>query len=87
MIDTIHRIETPEGIELTVHPAGPVARGLALAIDILIRTAIMAAVMAGALSLGQMGIGLALVIFFLTASISRLKVSGSRSANTGMRFS
>lgn len=39
-LDTLYTVETPEGIELTLRPAGVVARSLAYAIDFLIRAAI-----------------------------------------------
>lgn len=38
LIDTISGYETPEGIELTLRPAGPFSRGLAWAIDMSIRS-------------------------------------------------
>ena len=37
MLDTTRRVATPEGIELTLHLAGPVPRAIAWAIDLAIR--------------------------------------------------
>lgn len=59
------RLETPEGIDLEIQPAGPVARGLALAIDATI-TSVVTTVSAISLSmLGEAGIGLYLVLYFV----------------------
>ena len=38
MLDTSHRVETPEGVRLVLRPAGPVARGLAWSVDVSIRS-------------------------------------------------
>ena len=64
LLDTRYRVETPEGIELALAPAGVVARGYAFAIDFGIRFALFG-VLAGALGiLGRFGVGIALVVFF-----------------------
>lgn len=41
MLDTLRRVPTPEGIELTLRLAGPVPRAYAFCVDLLIRGAIM----------------------------------------------
>lgn len=65
LLDTRYRVETPEGIALTLAPAGVVARGFAFAIDFGVRFALFG-VVAGMLGLlGRFGDGLALVTFFL----------------------
>ncbi len=64
MLDTTRRVATPEGIELTLHLAGPVPRAMAWAIDLAIRAAILLAVMTGALQLGQAGWGVVLLAAF-----------------------
>ena len=64
MLDTTRRVATPEGIELTLHLAGPVPRAMAWAIDLAIRIAILLAVMAGALQLGRAGWGVVLLTAF-----------------------
>ena len=37
MLDTVQQIQTPEGVELNLSPAGPTSRGFAWAIDFIIR--------------------------------------------------
>ena len=66
MIDTALRLETPEGIDLAISPAGPVARGLALAIDSAIRWGALLAIGLSLSFLGDTGVGIFLVMFFLT---------------------
>jgi uncharacterized RDD family membrane protein YckC len=64
MLDTTRRVATPEGIELTLHLAGPVSRALAWAIDLLIRAVIvLAAGLLGA-RLGATGYGVVLLSAF-----------------------
>ena len=64
MLDTTRRVATPEGIELTLHLAGPVPRAMAWAIDLVIRVAILLAVATGALQLGRAGWGVVLLAAF-----------------------
>ena len=64
VVDTTRRVATPEGIELTLHLAGPVARAMAWAIDLAIRAAIVIVVMIGAMQLGQAGWGVVLLTLF-----------------------
>lgn len=65
-LDTMRTVETPEGVELTLRIAGPVARSLAWTIDQLIRVVFYS--MAGMVFafLGELGMGLFLVVLFLT---------------------
>jgi uncharacterized RDD family membrane protein YckC len=65
VLDTARRVATPEGIEITLRVAGPVARGLAYTIDLLIRSAIMIAVLIGASALGRFGFAVFLLTAFL----------------------
>jgi uncharacterized RDD family membrane protein YckC len=65
MIDTRWAVETPEGVELELIPAGPVPRALAWAADAGIRTAVYLALAPQLLRLGRVGIGLMLVVLFL----------------------
>lgn len=65
MLDTEHRIATPEGIALGVHVAGPVPRALAWLIDFLWRFAVLAALAIALSMLGGFGIGLVLIAWFL----------------------
>ena len=64
VVDTTRRVATPEGIELTLHLAGPVPRAMAWAIDLAIRIAIVLAVMSGALQFGHTGWGVVLLTMF-----------------------
>jgi len=63
-LDTLYTAETPEGIALSLRPAGVVARFHAFLIDLMVRGAVLvvAAIVLGVL--GRMGGGLFLVIFF-----------------------
>lgn len=64
-VDTAVHQETPEGVELTFTPAGPVPRALAWSIDLSVRGVayLLAAVVAQ--TLGGLGSGLALIAAFL----------------------
>lgn len=65
LLDTRYQVETPEGIDLPLRPAGLVVRALAFAIDLLIRGAILLVAGLALALLGQFGIGLATILFFL----------------------
>ena len=43
LLDTRYKVETPEGIDLILRPAGVVPRALAFSIDLLIRGALLGA--------------------------------------------
>ena len=63
--DTVYRVESPEGIVLELHPAGPFVRLIAWLIDFGVRAIlIFVLVFAGEL-LGQLGWGLFLIGFFV----------------------
>ena len=65
-LDTAVTLETPEGTEIEVHPAGLFARALAFLIDELIRWTIIAiAFLVGGLA-GLFGFGIALILAFAT---------------------
>jgi uncharacterized RDD family membrane protein YckC len=64
MLDTTRRVATPEGIELTLHLAGPVPRALAWAIDLVIRIGIVFAIWYPAAQLGRAGSGIVLLAAF-----------------------
>ncbi|HUQ73773.1 MAG TPA: RDD family protein [Burkholderiales bacterium] len=64
MLDTTRRVATPEGIELTLHLAGPVPRALAWAIDLLLRIGIVLVISIPAMSLGRAGWGVVLITLF-----------------------
>jgi uncharacterized RDD family membrane protein YckC len=65
MLDTPRVVPTPEGIELTIKVAGPVARARAWIIDILIRMVVYMVLGPAFAAMGKFGIGLFLIILFL----------------------
>ncbi|MGB4073499.1 RDD family protein [Pseudomonas sp.] len=65
LLDTRYRVETPEGIDLILRPAGVVPRALAFAIDLLIRGLLLAVLFAVLALLGQFGMGLGTILLFL----------------------
>jgi uncharacterized RDD family membrane protein YckC len=65
MLDTTRRVATPEGIELTLHLAGPVPRALAWAIDLALRLAVLLGVSLFAPLLGTAGGGVILLAAFV----------------------
>ena len=64
-LDTIYTVNTPEGINLILSPAGPMPRMLAWMIDVLIRLVIYTVTFIVLAVLGSSGAGLALIITFL----------------------
>lgn len=64
-LDTRYQVETPEGIDLHLRPAGLVPRALAFAIDLAIRGLILSATFIVLGLLGQFGMGLGTILLFL----------------------
>jgi uncharacterized RDD family membrane protein YckC len=64
MLDTAREIPTPEGIELNLRLAGPVARALAWAVDLLLRVAVFAVLGIPLAMLGKVGGGIYLILWF-----------------------
>ncbi len=64
-LDTRYQVETPEGIDLLLRPAGVVARALAYLIDLGIRVLLMLVTFTLLAFLGQLGTGLGLLLTFL----------------------
>jgi len=64
MLDTAREIPTPEGIELNLRLAGPVARALAWAVDLLLRVAVFAVLSVPLAVLGSVGGGMYLILWF-----------------------
>jgi len=64
LIDTVRSNETPEGVALGLQVAGAVPRALALVLDSVIR-ALLYLVLAPLLALSGVGVGIALLGFFL----------------------
>ncbi|KFX69609.1 membrane protein [Pseudomonas taeanensis MS-3] len=65
VLDTRYQVETPEGIDLLLRPAGLVPRALAFAIDLTIRGLLLLVLFIVLGLLGQFGMGLATVLLFL----------------------
>jgi len=65
LLDTSHRVETPEGIDLVLRPAGLVPRALAFAIDLGIRGALLLILFFTLGLLGKFGMGLGALLLFL----------------------
>ncbi len=65
MLDTTHSIETPEGVEIDLRPAGPFPRALAWLIDFALRIAGIFAIFLFSSLIGPMGWGVALIVFFI----------------------
>ena len=64
-LDTRYQVETPEGIDLLLRPAGLVPRALAFSIDLAIRGAMLAVTYLVLGMLGQFGMGVATILLFL----------------------
>lgn len=64
-LDNTHRVETPEGIDLLLQPAGLVPRALAFAVDLLIRGALLATLGFAFATLGNFGMGIGALLLFL----------------------
>lgn len=63
-VDTVRTVETPEGVELHLRPAGPVARALALLVDQAIVWSGLLLALAGLAWLGQVGFGIWVILLF-----------------------
>lgn len=64
-MDTVRSVETPEGVQLELRIAGPIARGLALGIDVMARGAVMGALAIPLSFLGESGMGILMICFFV----------------------
>ena len=64
MLDTVKRIETPEGIELELRLAGPIVRSIAWLIDAVIRSILYIVLSIIFSLLGKLGLGLMFIAFF-----------------------
>jgi len=65
LLDTRRQVETPEGIDLVLRPAGLMPRALAFGLDLLIRGAILLGAFVLLGILGQFGAGLGTLLYFL----------------------
>lgn len=65
MLDTASPYETPEGVDLQLHTAGPIVRAMAWSIDALIRAAVFIPLSILLGMLGEFGTGIMLILYFL----------------------
>jgi uncharacterized RDD family membrane protein YckC len=63
-LDTQYQVETPEGIDLPLRPAGLMVRALAFAIDLALRGLILGLLFIGLSMLGKLGAGLGSLLIF-----------------------
>ncbi|MDM8190330.1 RDD family protein [Pseudomonas koreensis] len=63
-LDTRHQVETPEGIDLPLRPAGLMVRAVAFAIDLGIRGLILGVLFIALAFLGKLGMGLGSLLLF-----------------------
>lgn len=66
-LDTRYQIETPEGIDLPLRPAGLVPRSLAFALDLALRGVTLGSLFLALAFLGNLGIGLGSLLLFLAS--------------------
>lgn len=64
-LDTTYTVDTPEGISLQLSPAGPVPRTLAWLVDLSIRAAISLFIFIILAFMGNLGLGLGMILVFL----------------------
>ncbi|MCU0118786.1 RDD family protein [Pseudomonas sp. B2M1-30] len=63
-LDTRHQVETPEGIDLPLRPAGLMVRAVAFSIDLGLRAVITGALFIVLAFLGKLGMGLGSLLLF-----------------------
>ena len=63
-LDTQYQVETPEGIDLPLRPAGLMVRALAFSIDLALRGLILGLLFIGLSMLGKLGAGLGSLLIF-----------------------
>lgn len=63
-LDTRYQVETPEGIDLPLRPAGLMVRAVAFAIDLALRGVVMGVLFIALAFLGKLGMGLGSLLLF-----------------------
>ncbi|MFJ2363002.1 RDD family protein [Pseudomonas sp. NPDC087697] len=66
-LDTRYQVETPEGIDLPLRPAGLMPRVLAFAVDLGVRGLVLGLLFIVLAFLGKLGVGLGSVLLFLVS--------------------
>jgi len=64
-LDSVSHLETPEGIDLLLRPAGPLPRALALLLDLLLRSLLLTLLAFGLFFFGVLGKGLMTILAFV----------------------
>lgn len=64
-LDTRQAVETPEGIDLVLRPAGLIVRAIAFGIDLVIRAAVLMGALLALQAPGEFGVGVAALLLFL----------------------
>lgn len=64
MLDTVRQIETPEGVSLRLHAAGPMPRAQAWLLDFVLRMVAVGVVLVALAALGRAGLGIGLLVMF-----------------------
>ncbi|MDF9903054.1 UNVERIFIED_ORG: putative RDD family membrane protein YckC [Pseudomonas reinekei] len=63
-LDTRYQVETPEGVDLPLRPAGLMVRALAFAIDLALRGLVLGVLFIALAMLGKLGAGLGSILLF-----------------------
>lgn len=66
MLDTVRQIETPEGVSLRLHAAGPIPRAQAWMLDVVLRGIAVTLILIVLGMLGRAGIGVGMIVLFAT---------------------
>ncbi|MCP1417393.1 putative RDD family membrane protein YckC [Pseudomonas laurylsulfativorans] len=66
-LDTRYQVETPEGVDLPLRPAGLMVRALAFAIDLGLRGLALGVLFIGLAMLGKLGAGLGSILLFVVS--------------------
>ena len=81
-LDTLHTAETPEGIALSLRPAGVMARCLAWLLDFLVRAVLFVIIAIAGRAFGGLGTALLLIAFFALEWLYPVVFELSRSGAT-----
>ncbi|WP_053213387.1 RDD family protein [Pseudomonas sp. Q12-87] len=66
-LDTRYQVETPEGIDLPLRPAGLMSRAIAFAIDLAIRGLVLGVFFLVLAFFGELGVGLGSILLFVVS--------------------
>ncbi|WP_347901683.1 RDD family protein [Pseudomonas purpurea] len=66
-LDTGYKVETPEGVDLPLRPAGLMPRALAFSIDLAFRGLILGLLFIALVSLGELGLGLGSILLLVVS--------------------